>query len=137
VVTQTYWDGHSNNYCYDSLNRVSSVTGAIPEAWAYDAYGNITTYTNYAGTQTPLPVDSNNRLNGSGFTTDGAGNVIATPSLAALGLGAHSFTYFATGELKSVTDMGYTYTYDGQNRRFESNLPGGVRHYFTRGAARA
>jgi RHS repeat-associated protein len=34
-----------------------------------------------------------------------------------------------------VTDMGYTYTYDGQNRRFESNLPGGVRHYFYQGSS--
>lgn len=134
IATESYWDGSSNSYCYDDLNRIRAVSGAIPESFALDPYGNITQYTAFNGSAVPFPVTAGNQLSGSGYATDAAGDLTAVPANANLGSSAHSFSYFATGEMHSV-DGTYNYLYDGLDRRFEDSWPTAERHFFYAGTS--
>ena len=41
--------------CHDDMNRIRGVTGAIPESFALDPYGNITQCTAFNGSAVPYP----------------------------------------------------------------------------------
>ncbi|MGH9540882.1 MAG: RHS repeat-associated core domain-containing protein [Terriglobales bacterium] len=112
IATQTYTSGAVNDYCYNELNEVTSSTGYIGESWDIDPYGN----------RSDSYADGNNRSNGGGYAADAAGNETSIPG--------HTLTYLADDELHADTDMGYTYTYDGHERRFERSWSGAEVHYF-------
>jgi RHS repeat-associated protein len=61
-------------------------------------------------------IDNNNRLNGIGFTTDAAGNLIADS--------VHTFTFDAENHLLSTAQTGQTtvsYKYDGDGKRVQKS----------------
>lgn len=112
IATQTYTSGAVNDYCYNDLNEVTSSSGYIAESWDFDPYGN----------RSDSYADANNRSNGGGYATDAAGNETSIPG--------HALTFLADGELHQATDTGYSYTYDGHERRFERSWSGAEIHYF-------
>ncbi len=144
IISQSYTNGQSNSYCYDDLNRITSSSGMINESFSYDPYGNMLNYTAPDGVASSNPIDSNNKLNGGGFTTDAAGRVIATPSNGNTQLQGHTYSYFSTGEICAVDDgsaCGYSagsasYLYDGHDRRVEAAFGSSQeRHFFYLGGS--
>ena len=125
----------AQNFTYDSLNRIATaqtdgtISSGAGNCWAetytIDPWGNLlsnapnpTTQSNYTGCIQEAPanltgiVQTSNRLSGSGFTTDAAGNVIAD--------GVHTFTFDAENHLLSTAQTGQTtvnYKYDGDSKR--------------------
>lgn len=94
-------------YAYDGLNRLTAVTGPVPETFSFDAASNIATRTGPAATNS---YDVANRQTSDGtrsFVWDGADRLVTR--------GADTFTYDALSRLTSATVGGSTrnYAYDG------------------------
>ena len=106
------------SYSYDSLNRLSTMSDTGTSelckglSWTYDSWGNRTDQTVTSGTCNTFhnSVDANNRLVGTPYQYDAAGNMIHD--------GAHSYTYDAENRITAV-DGGSTasYYYDAQGYR--------------------
>jgi RHS repeat-associated protein len=135
AITNSLNTNLNQSFTYDSLNRIASAqtastystspTNCWAESYTYDPWGNLLTLgTNsiaqsaYTGCSQENPqnfvalLGANNQLNGFGYTTDAAGNVIAD--------GVHSFSFDAENHLVSVAQSAnptYTYTYDGDGKR--------------------
>jgi RHS repeat-associated protein len=118
----------TQNYVYDSLNRLKSATETINSAtswkqsFTYDRYGNrnfdtanTTTLGSCPAAQCNPTVDiSNNRFTtGQGYTFDLAGNIITDAQ-------GRTFNYDGENKQKSVSNAGGslgTYFYDGDGKR--------------------
>ncbi len=120
----TGWDFNFNRtYSYDSLNRLSTLSDSNSGqsckglAWGYDAWGNRTDQTVTNGTCNTFhaSVDTNNRLLGSPYQYDAAGNMTHDAS--------HSYAYDGENRLISV-DGGSTasYVYDALGQRANKTL---------------
>ena len=130
-ITNNLVSGRSQNFTYDSLNRLATAqttathTSGAANCWAetysYDPWGNLyqfgantTTQSAYIGcsqesglsTSSSAPSLLKNQL--AGYTYDAAGNLIND------GLG-HAYTYNAENQL--VSAAGIAYTYDGDGKR--------------------
>ncbi|MBA3632391.1 MAG: hypothetical protein H0W58_06215 [Acidobacteria bacterium] len=118
----------TQNYTYDSLNRIKQATETInggqswKQTFLYDRYGNrnfdtsqTTTLGSCSQTQCNPTVNvANNQFNsGQGYTYDSSGNVIADAE-------GRSFNYDAENKQKSVSNTSGTigtYFYDGDGKR--------------------
>jgi RHS repeat-associated protein len=110
-------------YTYDGMDRLSTSTcsascpgnqSSLAFSYTYDRYGNRWQQKATAGTgtwnQPSYTFDNNNRMTGSGFTYDAAGNLIND--------GIHTYTYDGENRIWKV-DNGTTatYAYDAEGRR--------------------
>jgi RHS repeat-associated protein len=121
----------SRSYVYDSLNRISTLSDtAVMQSckglsWTIDPWGNRTDQTVTAGTCNTFhqATDANNRLVGSPYQYDAAGNMTHDAS--------HSYTYDAENHLTQV-DAGATasYIYDPSGMRVRKNSGGSWTEYF-------
>jgi len=131
----------SQVFGYDTLNRLSTgqtvstnPTHCWGESFVYDQFGGPSPWGNlvqinavssaYNGcTQESLSitVDSNNRINTSGFSYDNAGNLIAGP------FAGYTYTYSAEEQMtEAVTTSATSYVYDGDGKRVEKTSGGTV-----------
>jgi RHS repeat-associated protein len=118
------------SYTYDSLNRIATMsdsnTGQACRglSWTIDAWGNRTDQTVTAGTCNTFhqAADANNRLLGSPYQYDAAGNMTYD--------GSHSYTYDAENRVSQV-DGGNTatYIYDADGHRVKKTTAGVDTHY--------
>jgi RHS repeat-associated protein len=128
-------DSSSGNwtYAYDDFNRLStsSCSGSCPGSqsslgyqYRFDRFGNRwqQNVTAGSGTTSSLSFDANNRISGSPYQFDGAGDLLND--------GAHSYTFDAEHRL-TAADGGSTasYTYDAQGRRVSKVSSAGTIDY--------
>jgi RHS repeat-associated protein len=128
----------SRGYDYDALGRLKTATGETgASTWAqeyhYDTWGNRTTVTakGHTGSGDPAPPDgtpsvaysgTNNRVDGSGYEFDAAGNLARGPAADGAML---QYIYDAAGRLVYVHNestqetIGYVY---GECRRIRARL---------------
>jgi len=124
----------TQNYSYDSLNRLKSAQETIggAQSWKqtfiYDRYGNrnfdtanTTTLGGCPANQCNPTIDAaNNRFTtGQGYTYDLAGNVITDAQ-------GRTFNYDGENKQKSVSNSGTsigTYFYDGDGKRVKKYIP--------------
>jgi RHS repeat-associated protein len=127
VGNQTF----TRSYVYDSVNRISTLSDTATAqtckglSWTIDPWGNRTDQTVTAGTCNTFhqATDANNRLLGSPYQYDAAGNMTHDAS--------HSYTYDAENHLTQV-DAGATalYIYDPSGNRVRKNSGGSWTEYF-------
>jgi RHS repeat-associated protein len=106
----------NRTYSYDALNRLQSLSGpgdtCTGLSWTYDAWGNRTDQSVTGGSCNSFhqPTNTTNRLSGTGYQYDAAGNLIND--------GSHSYTYDAENRIIQV-DGGNTasYVYDAMGHR--------------------
>jgi len=132
TVGQTSGFVATQNYSYDSLNRITQATETVAgsQSWnqqfEYDRYGNRTSFSQTLGgvtTNTTPSVDAaTNRFNaGQGFSYDASGNVVQDTDP----MTGHVRSFAFDGEnkqreVKDVTNSNHvvgTYFYDGDGRR--------------------
>jgi YD repeat-containing protein len=130
----------SQTFVYDALNRLQQATAstysASPthcwgEAYQYDnqstggAWGNLTNigpassaYNGCTQESLSVSVDSNNRINASGFTYDTAGNLTSVSGFGTL-------TFNAENKMTQAATSSTTgYVYDGDGKRVEKSSNG-------------
>ena len=125
----------TQNYTYDNLNRIASVTEMansatnLSQTFGYDIYGN--RWINGRTNLTTSPWEpsyftaANNRIGNSGWEYDAAGNVTQTPNGQTISYDAEGHqTKFCIGS--NCTE----YVYDGEGRRVEKIDPGGATHIY-------
>ena len=113
---------HTFSYAYDPDGRLTGVSGAAAEAYAYDLNGNRIT-----ANGTPASYDAQDRIlsrGGVSYTFDADGFMT--------GRGADTFQYSARGELLQATVGGelVQYAYDGFGRRVGRTVAGDTYQYF-------
>jgi RHS repeat-associated protein len=128
VTARGWWDGtaqRSETFGYDTLNRLTTVTGPANKTYAYATNGNITSKTS-VGTYTyptngirPHAVSSIAGTINTSFTYDANGNMLTGNGRT---LTYTTFNKVKTAVKGSITD---TFTYDaGFNRLIKSNGSG-------------
>lgn len=120
----------NRSYTYDSLNRLSTMADSATAqackglSWTYDAWGNRTDQTVTGGTCNTFhaSVNTQNRLSGTPYTYDAAGNMTHDAS--------HSYTYDPEGRIIQV-DGGATasYLYNAEGQRVQKTVSGAWRDY--------
>jgi RHS repeat-associated protein len=130
-----YWSGggaqsFTRTYSYDSFNRLATLSDSNTSqscrglSWTYDAWGNRTAQSVTTGTCNTFSAsaDANNRLSGSPYQYDAAGNMIHDAS--------HGYTYDAENRLIQV-DGGSTakYTYDALGIRVQKAIGSSIGQY--------
>jgi len=128
-ATGTGTQAFSRTYAYDSLNRLSSMTGpggtCTGLTFSYDGWGNRLTQTETAGTfcnHSSLAYSPNNQIMTSGYTYDAAGNLTYD--------GVHHYFYDAESRVSQVDGtancVGSTacYFYDALGRRVQKTVGG-------------
>jgi RHS repeat-associated protein len=120
--------GEEVTYAYDSLSRLASATTTGPEwgmAWSWDGWGNRMVQSVTKGSAPTITLSYNaatNRINSSGYTYDGAGNLTQMPK----GAGSLPMQYdvenrliFAGTESRFLPpgDIGERYSYAPDNKR--------------------
>ncbi len=131
----------SQAFTYDALNRLSQATASTyavspahcwGESYQYDnqpsggAWGNFTaigvassSYNGCTQESLSLSVDSNNRINSSGYGYDTAGNMIIAPPAGT------AYTFNAENQMtQAVTSSSTGYVYDGDGKRVEKTSGG-------------
>jgi RHS repeat-associated protein len=130
-ITDGMDSGRSSSYSYDSLGRLSSgsTTGssAYPAwglSWTYDRYGNRTAQSIASGcsgitcpTNSLTVSTTTNRVTGTGYSYDSAGNMTND--------GYNAMTYDAASRLIAATNTSSSgaYAYDGKGMRVEKCIP--------------
>ena len=126
-ITNNLDTTHSQNFAYDSLNRLStaqttstyvtSPSNCWAETYTYDPWGNLydfgantTIQSAYIGCsqESGLHTSATTKNQLASYGYDAAGNLISIPGVA-------TFTYNAENQL--VSTAGVNYTYDGDGRR--------------------
>jgi RHS repeat-associated protein len=134
--------GNSQNFGYDSLNRLTSATGAYGAfGWTYDKVGNrlkqnfgtaTTTYGYTAGTNRLASITAAGSTTPVSFTA--AGNISSTPPAA--GNPTATLRYNAANRLSSVTGVPLAISsmiYDAFGQRYSKANPGSIPTLFTYG----
>jgi len=124
----------NRSYTYDALNRLSTMSAPGSTcsglSWTYDAWGNRTNQTATGGTCYTFSqaVDTNNRLTGSPYQYDAAGNMTHDAT--------HSYFYDAEnrliqvdGTLGNCSTATACYIYDAEGRRWNKSTGGVATDY--------
>jgi RHS repeat-associated protein len=121
--------GVTTDYSYDTLNRLTNITGETDIAYVYDPVGNRISMTTDAGT-TDYSYDLGDQLQSAvgpddtiNYTFDDNGNETAA--------GAWSYTFNLASELTAATDGTTTddYSYDGDGNRLSSTVDSSTTNY--------
>ncbi|MBP6843309.1 MAG: VCBS repeat-containing protein [Kofleriaceae bacterium] len=117
---------NNNGYAYDRLGRLTAVTGAQPESWAYDPTGNITSSAllgayQYADAAHAHAVTA---AGGASYTYDANGNQ--------LGGNGRALTWDSENRLVAATGPGGTvsFAYDAEGQRTARQGASGTTRYF-------
>jgi len=137
--TATGTQSFNRSYTYDALNRLQAMSAPGDACsglnWTYDAWGNRTAQSVTGGTCNTFSaaVDANNRLSGSPYVYDAAGNLTND--------GSHTYFYDAENRLIQVdgssgfcatgsgTAATMCYLYDVQGRRVRKYIGSTVKDY--------
>jgi RHS repeat-associated protein len=114
-VTDTLNGGHTQNFSYDSLNRITSFArsdGTMQQTYAYDSFGNLN-QTEPGTLMTNLVFDAGNRISSGGYGYDVSGNIISIYN----GISTIPYRYDAENRLVDVNNGLATYTYDANGNR--------------------
>ena len=122
--------GVITKYTYDTSGRVKSATqsgGASKTfSYAYNKNSNRTSATGTGQTNQTLAFNAGNQISTTGYTYDGAGNLVAHPTQGTM-------TYTPDDQLKTVTKGGTTYQYKyggrGNNELVYQTTPKGTYEY--------
>jgi YD repeat-containing protein len=115
-------NGHSTTFQYDARHQRTTQTLPISTIVAnstYDGVGNLSTFTDFNGKTTTYAYDALNRL-----TT-------LTPDATLAGQTPISFTFFPTGQRKTMTDASGTtsYAYTARDQLLSKATPQGTLSY--------
>jgi len=123
-VTNTLHTGRTQLYTYDTLNRLATAksnatsgTDCWGQDYTYDRYANLTgiSVNQCSAPALGLSVNtSTNQITNPGYRYDAVGNVLSD--------GSDTYIWNATGLMSSAA--GYSYAYDGDNRRVEKSIGG-------------
>ncbi len=111
----------AQNYGYDNINQLTSVTGAQTHSFAYDNVGN---RTNADGVlYTPNNLNQYTQVGANTYTNDANGNLTND--------GTNTYTYDVENRLISVVSGPSTvdYTYDGFGRRISKTVNGNTTYF--------
>ena len=122
--------GVITKYTYDTSGRLKSATqsgGASKTfSYAYNKNSNRTSATGTGQTNQTLTFNAANQITTTGYTYDGAGNLVAHPTQGTM-------TYTPDDQLKTVTKGGTTYQYKyggrGNNELVYQTTPNGTYEY--------
>jgi RHS repeat-associated protein len=115
----------TQTFAYDNLNRISTAQSTATsgadcwgQSFGYDAWANLLaeTVTKCSGTQLSVGVNANNRITNTGFSYDGAGNLLTD--------GIRTYAYNAENQIITLNSSGATYTYDAQGNRVRKDVSG-------------
>jgi RHS repeat-associated protein len=140
LLTLTYGYGTTNNngnimsqtisslnvmqtYSYDGVNRLTyaaeSTNWSQTFGYGSDQYGNmrVTAETGLGSSIQPLSFNTNNRITGTGWSYDTAGNLTGNPD-------NETFAYDAENRQKTASTLSgsATYVYDGEGRRVKKTV---------------
>ncbi len=120
----------SSGYGYDSLDRLTSVTGFGSNGFTYDPYGNRTygggnSYTYDNATQRLTHVSGSGPESGN-YGYDNAGDLTSDPS------GTYTYSIFNMLASATVGGQTTTYEYDADNQRVVKAAADGT-HYYVHG----
>ena len=131
-LTITNGNGHVTTFAYDALNRLTSETDPLGNAWSYtyDAFGNRVSMTDANGTTTTYTYDDVNRLTDIvygpsstvHFTYDNAGRRLTMTD----SVGTTHWTYNALNQVTAITDpfnKTVSYGYDSVGNRAALTYP--------------
>lgn len=109
---------HSGTLTYDNVNRLPNSTASGTQShnlnFGYDRFGNATC-TGGTGLCTQLSFDGNNRITGTGYTYDAAGNLTQDGSTSYC-----TYTWDGEGRLSSISGCAtLTFTYNALGQRAE------------------
>ncbi len=117
-VNDTLNSEHTQSFCYDNLNRLTSALIAdqsLQQMLNYDSFGNIKSATgtvNFVHAGGPK-----NQITDSGYLYDNAGNLTqANPGVLS------TYAYDAEDRLTSFNNGAATYVYDGEGNRIRKNV---------------
>jgi RHS repeat-associated protein len=120
-VAQTDADGHTTRFTFDPAGRRDSRTlpGGETERMTYAADGRLQTRTDFNGHSTAYAYDDAGRL------------ALRSPDAAFAGETPVSFTYFPSGQRKTMTDGSGTtsYVWDARDRLLSKASPAGTLSY--------
>jgi RHS repeat-associated protein len=123
-LTSRTIDGVASDYGYDTLNRLTSITGPTSISYGYDPVGNRTSMTDTSGTTTYSYdlADQLQSATGPGGTTDYGFDQNGNETSA----GAWTYTYNLAGQLTAASNGTTTinYGYDGNNDRITTTVDG-------------
>lgn len=124
--------GHSKFYYYDAYNRVSQYDTPNSSIWGVqytvDAWSNLTAKTvmsGYGGESFSTGGATNANQFATGYSYDANGNMLSGDG--------NTYTYDSENRISAITNLGESYTYDGQGERVqkssgESYWGGGAGH---------
>ena len=119
-ISQTDANSHTTTFAYDKLGRRTKRTLPLgmSETQTYDAAGNLASKTDFNGKTTTYAYDSANRL-----TSKTPDATLSEPTVR--------FSYTATGQRATMTDVSGTtaYTYDLRDRLTQKATPEGTLSY--------
>jgi RHS repeat-associated protein len=112
---------------YDPLNRLASFSNgdsSMNQSYSYDSFGNM----NQSGTlsfQGNYGANANNQINLTGYSYDGAGNLIGANN----GMSSFAYSYDAEGRIFNVNAGVDYYTYDAAGERMRKDANGDYTEY--------
>lgn len=119
-VMDTLKGGRTQNFSYDSLNRLTSflrADGSMQQSYSIDSFGNLNQTS--PGTLTNnLGYNANNQINSGGYGYDAAGNINAIFN----GVSTIPYIYDAENKLVNANSGAATYTYDGNGDRVRKDV---------------
>ncbi len=138
TITDNLNAGRTQNFTYDSLNRLSTAKTTVTsgaDCWAqqfgYDAWGNLLTATptqsGCSMTALSQAVNTKNQITNTGFSYDLSGNTLAD--------GLNSYVYDAESRVKSLNSGAASYNYAADGERAVKTVGTDTTEYIGAGGA--
>ena len=110
--------GQTENFTYDSLDRLTTASGAYSQTYTYDALGNITSMTNNGNTQFysyGAKPDAVTQVGSTSYAYDANGNMTSR--------GAQTISWNVDNQPATISG-GTSFVYDGDGNRVEETTGG-------------